>query len=192
MLENPMNHASLSFYYSAVHDYYPRIKRDFLFSSLMMIVIACVNVLSPYFMSASVNSITSSHIVHAEFFIYVALFGLSWSASLILEWVKNILSASFLVKIEAAMHNTLFNKIVHAKESILTTVSSGQVIEEIGRGRTSLASLVHTFFLGVISFNYSNIFFIYIHIEISWIYILSIFYYWSISFLLDKFFIISI
>lgn len=174
-----MNHASLSFYYSAVHDYYPRIKRDFLFSSLMMIVIACVNVLSPYFMSASVNSITSSHIVHAEFFIYVALFGLSWSASHILEWVKNIVSASFLVKIEAAMHNTLFNKIVHAKESILTTVSSGQVIEEIGRGRILLASLVHTFFWGLFP--------LIIQIFFSYIFILK-----SVGFIFSLFFIIGL
>lgn len=136
-------------YMLAIGSYYSHMKRDFIFSSLLMILISGVNVLSPYFLSCSVNAITALRPNYHYFYLFVILFGLSWTTSNTLEWVKNIVSATFLVKAEAAMHMSVFKKIIHAKKSILRDTPAGQIIEDISRGRTSLVSLIHTFFWGL-------------------------------------------
>jgi len=136
-------------YIVAVANHYPDMRRDFIVSSLLMIIIAGVNVLFPYFLSRSVNIISSPQPHYQNFYLFVLLFGISWTAANMLEWLKNIASATFLVKTEAAMHSLLYIKIIYAKLSIISDTSPGQIIEEISRGRSSLISLIHTLFWGL-------------------------------------------
>ncbi|TKI07481.1 ATP-binding cassette domain-containing protein [Martelella alba] len=140
----------IRYYLKHIRSHYRNWHRDFLISSLLMFIVAGVNVLTPYFLSQSINIITTPQDNVAYFYLYVILFSLCWTTANVMEWVNNTVSAGFLVKTESAVHSSIFSKIIHARYSPLNDMTVGHIIEEMTRGRESFVSLVHTLFWGLL------------------------------------------
>lgn len=129
---------------------YPALPWHLVLCSVVMIGVAMLAASVPVFLSAVVDRIS----VHGErgvaswlpIYLLALAYGMAWTLSNIMEWSKGLVSAFILVRCDAAVAESFFQRIIRWPYARQRTLDLGQTVAEIRRSMSSFGQINQAIF----------------------------------------------
>ncbi|WP_174973435.1 ATP-binding cassette domain-containing protein [Burkholderia lata] len=131
--------------------HFPRVTTGFAMATVLVVSVAALESLPPYFLKKAVDSFSSrdARVLDLGFWFTVA-YGVSWSVAQVAFWLKSILSASILSKCSAAFQDAFGDHLGRVSYQVISEIDPGEIDAIMSRGRSAFSSITFTLFWAIV------------------------------------------
>lgn len=137
--------------FQVLRTYFPRVMTGFVVATVLVVGVAALESLPPYFLKKAVDSFSSrdARVLDLGFWFAVA-YGVSWGGAQVAFWLKSILSASILSKCSAAFQDAFGDHLGRVSYQVISEIDPGELDAVMSRGRSAFSSITFTLFWAVV------------------------------------------